>query len=119
LKDDTQTIDNLHKWNEYIDEVKKKLMVQVLAQSDRTCDFLQEQRFGLFTKTIVAIAKGFGGYHVANWKERRVPLSPTQCMVPLGSIATTVVGQANIVSTLLLLGICSLNILSISHSSNH
>jgi hypothetical protein len=48
LKYDAKTIDNLHKWNEYLDEVKKKSKVLFLAQSDRTCEFLHEQRFGLF-----------------------------------------------------------------------
>jgi hypothetical protein len=63
LKDDAKTIENLHKWNEYLDKVKNKLKVQVLAQSDRTCEFLHEQRFGLFMEKIVAIAEGFGAYH--------------------------------------------------------
>jgi hypothetical protein len=63
LKDDAKTIDNLHKWNEYLNKVKKKLKVQVLAQSDWTCEFLHEQRFGLFMKKIVAITEGFGAYH--------------------------------------------------------
>jgi hypothetical protein len=36
LKEESQTIDNLHKWKKYLDEVKKRLKVQVLAQSDCT-----------------------------------------------------------------------------------
>jgi hypothetical protein len=63
LKEYSQTINNLHKWNKYLDEEKKRLKVQVLAQSDRTCEFLHEQRFDLFTENIFAIAEGFGVYH--------------------------------------------------------
>ncbi len=47
----------------YLTKVEKKLKVQVLAQSDWTCEYLQEQRFVLFTEKIVAIAEGFGAYH--------------------------------------------------------
>ena len=63
LKDDAQTIENLNRWNEYLSEVKTNLKVQGLAQSDRTCEFLHQQRFGLFNEKIVAIAEGFGAYH--------------------------------------------------------
>jgi hypothetical protein len=63
LKDNAMTMDNLHKWNQYINEVKKKLKDQVLVQSGRTCKFLQEQQFGLIMEKIVAIAEGFGAYH--------------------------------------------------------
>jgi hypothetical protein len=63
LKDDPQTIENLHQWNDCLDEVKKKLKVKVLAQSDRTCEFLHKERFGLFMEKIVAIAEGYGVYH--------------------------------------------------------
>jgi hypothetical protein len=63
LKDDPKTIENLHQWNDYLDEVKRKLKVQVLAQSDHTCEFLHKERFGLFMEKIVAIAEGYGAYH--------------------------------------------------------
>jgi hypothetical protein len=63
MKNDAKTIENQQKWNEYLSEVKKNLKVQVLAQSDRICEFLHEQRFGLFMEKIVAIAEGFGAYH--------------------------------------------------------
>jgi hypothetical protein len=63
LKDNRKTIENLHQWNDYLDEVKKKLKVKVLAQSDRTCEFLHKERFGLFMEKIVAIAEGYVAYH--------------------------------------------------------
>jgi hypothetical protein len=75
LKDDAKTIENLRKWNEYLAEVKKKLKVQVLAQSDRTCEFLQEQRFGLFMEKNVSMAEGFGAYHHQLEGAKGAPLS--------------------------------------------
>ena len=63
LKDDPQTIENLHQWNDYLDEVRKKLKVKVLAQSDRTFEFLYKERFRLFMEKIVAITEGYGAYH--------------------------------------------------------
>jgi hypothetical protein len=75
LKDEAKTIDNLHKWNEYLDEVKKKLKVQVLAQSDRTYKLLHKQRFGLFIEKIVAITEGFGAYHRQSEGAEGAPLS--------------------------------------------
>jgi hypothetical protein len=78
LKDDPKTIENLHQWNDYLDEVKKKLKVKVLAQSVRTCEFLHKERFGLFMEKIVAIAESYGAYH-----------RQLEDMVPLASTATT------------------------------
>jgi hypothetical protein len=76
LKDDAKTIvDNLIKWNEYLNKVKKKVKVQVLAQSNRTCEFLHKQRFGLFMEKIVAIAEGFGAYHCQLEGAEGTPLS--------------------------------------------
>jgi hypothetical protein len=75
LEEDSQTIDNLHKWNEYLNKAKPKLKVQVLAQSDPTCEFLHEQCFGLFTENIVTIAKGFGTYHHQLEGAKCAPLS--------------------------------------------
>jgi hypothetical protein len=63
LKDYPQTIQKLHQWNDYLDEVKKKLKVGVLAQSDHICEFLHKERSGLFMEKIVAMAKGYGVYH--------------------------------------------------------
>jgi hypothetical protein len=63
LKDEPQTIENLHQWNDYLGEVKKKSKVQVLTQSDRTCEFLHKERFGLFMEKIVAIAENYCAYH--------------------------------------------------------
>jgi hypothetical protein len=63
LKDDPQNIENLHQWNNYLDKVKKQLKVRMLAQSDRTCEFLHRERFGLFMENVVAIAEGYGAYH--------------------------------------------------------
>jgi hypothetical protein len=56
-------------------KVKKKLKVQVLAQSDRTCEFLEEQRFGLLMEKIVAIAEGCGAYHCQLEGAEGAPLS--------------------------------------------
>jgi hypothetical protein len=63
LKDDPKTIENLHQWNDYLDEVKKKLKIKVLAQSDCTCEFLHKERFGLFMEKNVAISEGYDAYH--------------------------------------------------------
>jgi hypothetical protein len=75
LKDDPQTIENLHQRNDYLDEVKKKLKVKVSAQSDRTCEFLHKERFGLLMEKIVAIAEGYGAYHRQPEGAEGAPLS--------------------------------------------
>jgi hypothetical protein len=76
-------------WNSYLDEVKKKLEVNILAQSDGTCEFLHKERFGLFMEKLSPSLKAMAR-SITNWKELRVPLSPTKRRVPPASTATTV-----------------------------
>jgi hypothetical protein len=87
LKDDPQTIKSLHQWNDYLGEVKKKLNVKVLAQSNCTCEFLHKERFSLFpiwSPLPRAMAR-----IIINWKEGGCPPSPTKHMVLLACTATT------------------------------
>jgi hypothetical protein len=88
LKDDAKTIDNLHKWNEYLDEAKKRLKVLDLSQSDWTCEFLHQQ-YGFFMEKLSPLLKALART-IANSKELRVPLSLTRRTMPLASTATTV-----------------------------
>jgi hypothetical protein len=59
MKDDEKTKENIQKWDDFIKKTREELKKQIIAQGDRTVEFLEEKRIELFNERLLIIAEGF------------------------------------------------------------
>ena len=63
MKDDDKTKENIQKWDDFIKKTREELKKQIIAQGDRTIQFLEEKRIELFNERLLVISEGYTAWY--------------------------------------------------------
>jgi hypothetical protein len=75
MKDDVKTLENVVKWDDLIRRTREELKKKIIAQGERTIEFLEEKRQELFNERLLIISEGFTTWFVELEGVTETPLS--------------------------------------------